>query len=132
MVAQRKKEFTFFGRRKIFDIWSVSHLFFGVVMACFAAMFDFSFLLALGIVFTLAVVWEYFESKVGISETVANRITDVLLPLLGFGLTYQVLESLLLADGHLSAVLAVSIFVFLLMNYVSWEARFNGEREFQG
>lgn len=79
----------------------------------------------------LAVMWECFEVRVGIRETLANRAADSALPLLGFSLMYHVFQTASLAEGHASMVLFVSLFVFVLVNYASWEARVNGDRDFQ-
>lgn len=120
-----------FGRGKIFDVWSIPHFFFGVVAASFAIVFGFDFLPTFGAILLAAITWELFEAWVGIHETLTNRVTDCALPLFGLTLTYRLFENVPIAHGHQDAVLAAAIFVFLLVNYISWEARFNGEREFQ-
>jgi len=121
-----------YGRGKIFDVWSVPHFFFGVMAASFFGVFPVHFwYLFFGIILT-AFAWECFELWVGIRETFLNRVTDGLLPLLGFFLLYHIFQNIPLAYGHRSGIFVVSIFTFLLLNYISWEARFNGEREFLG
>lgn len=121
-----------YGRGRLFDVWSIPHFFFGVVAASFFGVFPVHFWYFFGGIVLLAFSWECFEIWVGIRETFLNRVTDSLLPLLGFFLLYDVFQSMPLLEEHRSGIFVVSIFVFLLLNYVSWEARFNGEKEFLG
>ena len=121
-----------YGRGRLFDVWSIPHFFFGVVAASFFGVFPVHFWYFFGGIVLLAFAWECFEIWVGIRETFLNRVTDSLLPLLGFFLLYDVFQSMPLLEEHRSGIFVVSIFVFLLLNYISWEARFNGEKEFLG
>lgn len=122
----------FYGRGKIFDVWSVPHFFFGVMAAGFLGVFPVHFWYFFGSIILMAFVWECFELWVGIRETFLNRLTDGLLPLIGFFLLYHIFQNMSLSEEHHSGIFVVSIFVFLLLNYISWEARFNGEKEFLG
>ncbi len=113
-------------------MWSVPHFFFGVVVASSVGVFGLPVGPALVGMLALALMWEFFEIHVGIRETCANRVADGLLPLLGFVLMYQVFQTAPLADEHAPLVLFVALFVFALVNYVSWGARLSGESDFQG
>ncbi|MBP6888975.1 MAG: hypothetical protein KBC83_00755 [Candidatus Moranbacteria bacterium] len=129
-----KKHFwsRFYGRGKIFDVWSVPHFFFGVMAASFLGVFPVHFWYLFFGIILVAFAWECFELWVGIHETLLNRVMDGLLPLLGFFLLYHIFQNIPLVHGHRSGIFVVSIFTFLLLNYISWEARFNGEHEFLG
>jgi hypothetical protein len=122
----------YYGRGKIFDVWSVPHFFFGVMAASFLGVFPVPFWSLFLTIILLAFAWECFELWVGIHETFLNRVTDALLPLFGFFLLSSVFQNIPFSDGHRSGIFLVSILVFLLLNYISWEARFNGEHEFLG
>lgn len=116
----------------MFDVWSVPHFFFGVVAAIWAVVFGMGFLETWGAILCLALFWEWFETNLGVRETWRNRFGDCLLPLLAFSGTYPLFEMVPFAHGDRSAVLVAAILIFFLMNYISWEARLNGEREFLG
>lgn len=66
------------------DLWSVPHFLFGLIVFIF--FIDKKFRLELSFLFTaiLAIGWEIFEIRVKVTEVYTNRITDVVLTLLGF------------------------------------------------
>jgi hypothetical protein len=129
----KKYTFTFFGKGKAVDIWSLPHLFFGVVAAIFSIVFGLGFLPPFLGVLGAALFWEWFEKRyLGVKESLLNRTMDCVLPLLAFVLAYQLFETVPFSHGDRPAILVAALLVFFLVNYVSWEARSNGEREFLG
>lgn len=121
-----------FGRGRMLDVWSVPHFFFGVVAAVFSLVFGFSFLVILFSILPLAIAWEWIEVRIGIYERLSNRIMDCILPLIGFILAHHLLDYLPVSLEQHPAMLATTLCIFFGINYISWEARFNGEREFLG
>lgn len=127
----RRYKFKFFGRGHAVDIWSMPHLFFGVVAAIFAIVFQFGFLPTFVGILVVAIFWEWFERRyLGVIEIPINRFMDCALPLIAFTMSYQLFEAVPFAHGDRPAILVVAVLIFFLINYISWEARLNGDGEF--
>lgn len=132
-MKKKKHAFKLFGKGGAIDIWSMPHLFFGVVAAIFAIVFSFGFLPIFAIILLIALFWEWFERRyLGVRENFLNRSTDCALPLVAFSLAYPLFETVSFAHGSRPAILVAAVLLFFLLNYISWEARLNGEREFLG
>lgn len=127
----KRRKFRFFGRGRAVDIWSMPHLFFGVVASIFAIVFHIGFWTTFLGILALALFWEWFERKyLGVIEIPINRAMDCVLPLVAFVLSYQLFEAVPFAHGDRPAILVVAVLIFFLINYISWEARLNGDGEF--
>ncbi len=129
----KRHVFRLFGKGKAIDIWSFPHLFFGVVAAIFSIVFSLGFLATFLGVCGAALFWEWFEFRyLGVRESLANRCMDCALPLVAFSLAYPLFETVPFAHGSRPAILVAAVLLFFLLNYISWEARLNGEQEFLG
>jgi len=69
------------------DLWSIVHLLSGMVLAMIISFFGFSFWFSVVVAFLLMVVWEFFESAIGIGEHATNLFTDLVVGLIGYFIT---------------------------------------------
>ncbi|TSC65007.1 MAG: hypothetical protein G01um101491_62 [Parcubacteria group bacterium Gr01-1014_91] len=116
---------------RAFDLWSIPHFLFGILMGFVPALVDsVSFSFALVLTLVLAVLWELFEMRVGIRETVLNSLLDVFLPVAAYIITSYVL---LLQPYHREDIAVVSIAVlilYLFTNISGWLAYRRRSRDF--
>ena len=116
---------------KAFDLWSIPHFLFGILMGFVPALVDsVSFNFALVLTLVLAVLWELFEIGVGIRETVLNSLLDVFLPVAAYIITSYVL---LLQPYHSEDIGVISIAVlilYLFTNISGWLAYRRRSRDF--
>ncbi len=132
-MKKKKHTFRLFGHGGAIDIWSMPHLFFGVVAAIFAIVVGMDFLPTFALILLIAIFWEWFERRyLGVRENRLNQSADCALPLIAFSLAYPLFETVPFAHGSRPAILVAAVLLFFLLNYISWEARLNGEREFLG
>lgn len=132
-MKKKKHAFKLFGHGGAIDIWSMPHLFFGVVAAIFAIVVGLGFLPTFILILLIAIFWEWFERRyLGVRENRLNQSADCALPLIAFSLSYPLFETVPFAHGSRPAILVAAVLLFFLLNYISWEARLNGEREFLG
>jgi len=115
---------------RAFDLWSIPHFLFGVLMAFVPQLIGVSFLTALSLTLILAMCWEIYEKFMDIKETIQNSLLDVILPVVAFTLTsYLLLIYPLHYDDSLvlmSAVLALYTFT----NVSGWLAYRRRNRDF--
>ena len=105
-----------------FDLWSIPHFLFGILMAFVPLLTELSFNFVLVLTLVLAVLWELFEVGIGIQETVLNSLLDVFLPISAYIITSYVL---LLQPYHREDLGVVSIAVlilYLFTNISGWLA----------
>lgn len=115
---------------ELIDFWSIPHFLFGVVTALLAVVFS----IPSGPMFILtligAMLWEWFESRNGIKETLRNRISDILFPLISFPVTYLYARYAVDEPEHRRALLAIVSIVFFYVNFMAWKARFEHDGDF--
>lgn len=66
------------------DLWSIVHLLSGMVLAMIISFFGLSFWFSVFVAFILMVLWEFFESAIGIGEHATNLFTDLVVGLIGY------------------------------------------------
>lgn len=93
------------------DLWSISHILFGMVMFILLKKRreDFAFFAVL----FLALSWEYFEIVINIFEYPTNRISDVLVTFIGFYFAQNLFKY-----EKLNSVLIWFLFIF--WNVFGW------------
>ena len=96
---------------RAFDLWSIPHFLFGILMAFVPSLTGISFLTALALTIILAMLWEIYEKFVAIKETIQNSLLDIILPIVAFTLTSYVLRIYLFRDDQL-LVVATAVFIF--------------------
>ena len=115
---------------RAFDLWSIPHFLFGILMAFLPQLAGISILTALSLMIILAMVWEIYEKFIDIKETIENSLLDIILPVVAFMLTSRLLAAYSLHSDDLK-VFAVAIFaVFLFTNISGWRAYRRRKREF--
>ncbi|MFZ2187146.1 MAG: hypothetical protein WAV46_00760 [Candidatus Moraniibacteriota bacterium] len=119
------------GRRRV-DYWSVPHFLFGTVTALFTIVFVLPAGSMLLVTAALAIFWELLEKRLGLREGEGNSVTDVLLALFSFGITFALIDRTDPNPEHHSALLIVTVILYLSVNFFAWRARFDHDREFQG
>src|SRR3989344_8259818 len=115
---------------RAFDLWSIPHFLFGILMAFVPPFADISFSFALVLTLVLAVLWELFEMRVGIRETVLNSLLDVFLPIAAYIITSYIL---LLQPYHRDELVVFAVAVLLLYlftNISGWLAYRRRQRDF--
>lgn len=116
--------------RRLLDVWSVPHFLFGMVMAIGALAFEWPIRFAFASTVIIALLWEQFESRIGIYERPGNPLMDILLPLLAFGMTLILVDQAPLhQDQHVGLFVSVAG-LFLFVNAAAWKARFERDRDF--
>lgn len=116
--------------KKIFDPWSVPHFLFGMVTALGALVFGWPVFMMFLVTLAVAIVWEFVEMRLKIRETNGNVLSDVLLPLIAYALTVNLVDQAAIDDGHRTSLLVVSIILYVFTNAMAWQARFDRDREF--
>ena len=117
-------------RGRAFDLWSIPHFLFGILMAFLPQLVGISVLTALSLMIILAMVWEIYEKFIDIKETIQNSLLDIILPVVAFMLASRLLAAYPLHSDDLK-VFAVAIFsIFLFTNISGWRAYRRRKREF--
>jgi len=115
---------------KAFDLWSIPHFLFGILMAFLPSLTGISFLTALALTLILAMLWEIYEKFADIKETIENSLLDIILPVVAFTLTSYVLRLYTFRYDEL-LVVAIAIFiVYAFTNISGWLAYRRRHRDF--
>ena len=118
--------------KKLIDPWSVPHFMFGIVMALAAAAFAWPAMQAFFGIIILAILWELLEMRFRLSEAPGNAWMDVLLPLIAFTATYPLVSDPAISNERRLPLLVIALILYGMTNYLSWRARFERDRDFQG
>jgi hypothetical protein len=115
---------------RAFDLWSIPHFLFGVLMSFLPELIGISVLSALALTIILAMLWEIYEKFVDIRETVQNSLLDVILPIVAFTLTSYAL--LIYPPRHdTQIVIATAVLIlYLFTNISGWLAYRRRNRDF--
>jgi hypothetical protein len=107
------------------DRWSFVHLLVGIIWGFIDLLLDLPFLLSLALLIVVAVLWEYFELKVGIAEKKKNSAIDVLAAILGFVGIYFI-AIIFEFERSLDVTLLIAAFAALLIasSAFGWRAYF--------
>lgn len=115
---------------RAFDLWSIPHFLFGAIMAFVPPITGFSILTALSLTLILAMAWEIYEKFMDIKETMQNSLLDILLPIVAFTMTSQILVYYPLHyEDMLVFASAVSV-LYVYTNVSGWLAYRRRNRNF--
>ncbi|MDP2838253.1 MAG: hypothetical protein Q8O53_03185 [Candidatus Moranbacteria bacterium] len=131
-MKKRKKKHTLFDYKKLFDWWSVPHFMFGIVMALAAISFSWSAWYTLLGTLGVALLWEFLEKYVRLSEAPGNGWVDVLLPLLAFAITFILVDQAVLNHDRHLGLLTITLLLYGFINMIAWRARFEKDQDFLG
>lgn len=120
-----------FDIKKIVDYWSIPHFLFGTVLALVTITFSLSVVLMFLATLYLAIFWELLEMRFRLLEAPGNNVTDILLALCSFVLTFLLIDQTDPNTERHIALLIVTIILFLCLNFFAWRARFEHDGEFQ-
>lgn len=116
---------------RAFDLWSIPHFLFGVLMAFLPPLLGISILTALSLTVILAMLWEVYEKLVEIKETVQNSLLDIILPIVAFMLTTRILLWNKFYTDQIQ-VIAIAVFILYVFTNVSgWLAYRRRNKEFR-
>lgn len=106
---------------KYIDLWTLVHFLFGVLFVFAANFFELTLLPALIILIALTTVWEVLEfvSRNAV-EPFSNRVTDVIVAVIGFALMYTLLLVNTLEKEIYVIIFSVIAFVFVVLNINGW------------
>lgn len=105
-----------------FDLWSIPHLLFGILMGMVPLLAGISFLTAFTLTLILAVLWEVYEKFSGIKETVQNILFDLILSVMAFIITSLALLMYPLHTDDLRVVASAVFIVYAFTNISGWLA----------
>lgn len=129
MPEERKKK-DHWQKGKAFDLWSIPHFLFGILMAFTPELIGISLRTGLALTVILAMLWEVYEKFIDIKETPQNILLDVLLPISAYSLTsYMLFIFPLPYEQHVLFATAVLI-LYLYTNISGWLAFRNRNRNF--
>jgi len=131
IMKQEIKSLSRFDAKKIIDYWSIPHFLFGTVMALLAVTFLLPFEFVLALTLSLAVLWEILEIWTGLQESFINRMSDIVLALLSFAITFSMTNHIHRNITHPDSLLVIAILFFFSVNFFAWRARFEHDHEFE-
>ncbi|MDD2766186.1 MAG: hypothetical protein PHH40_00295 [Candidatus Moranbacteria bacterium] len=118
--------------KKLIDFWSIPHFLFGTLLALATITFVLSIEYMFLVTLFLAIVWELIEMKWRLCEAPGNGFVDVLLALVGFTVTFLLVNRVGVSPERYGSLLIFTTLLFLCLNFFAWRARFEHDREFQG
>ncbi|MCR4275962.1 MAG: hypothetical protein NUV90_01085, partial [Candidatus Parcubacteria bacterium] len=130
LTTERKPKRDWWQRGRAFDLWSIPHFLFGILMAFIPSLTDISLLTTFALTIILAMLWEIYEKFVGIKETIQNSLLDIILPIVAFTLTSYLLSIYSFRSDEL-LVAAIAVFIlYLFTNLSGWLAYRRRNRNF--
>jgi len=118
--------------KKVIDFWSIPHFLFGTLLTFVTIAFHLSVIKMFFVTAFLAIVWEGIEMKWRLSEAPRNGFADILLALVGFGVTFFFVDRFPVDPDRYDSLLIFTSILFLCLNFFAWRARFEHDQEFQG
>lgn len=110
----------FWEEGRYLDLWSVVHLISGVFLGIILSFLNISFLIAFVIAVILTVLGEVVEIVLNVGESWQNQITDIIVGLIGFVITYMMYP--LLAKPLDVVVPVVLLPIYIMLNFLGWRA----------
>lgn len=129
-MAEAKPKRDRWRKGRAFDLWSIPHFLFGVLMAFSPGVTGISLPTALSLTIILAMLWEVYEKFIDIKETVQNILLDIILPIASFMLTSYMLHRFPLSDEQRMLFGGAVLALFAYTNISGWLAFRNRNRAF--
>ena len=130
VVIAKKPKRDWWQKGRAFDLWSIPHFLFGILMSFLPPLAGISFLTALALTLILAMLWEIYEKFVAIKETVQNSLLDIILPIVAFTLTSYILLIHSFRRDELLVVASAVLVLYLFTNISGWLAYRRRNRDF--
>jgi len=119
-------------RGKAFDLWSIPHFLFGVLMGAIPQLVGVPLLTAFILMTVLAILWEIFEKLVNVKESIQNILLDISLPVFSFTLTSFIIFVYPIHTSDLTVVASAVLFLYIFTNISGWLAYRRRQRDFRG
>lgn len=120
----------FWQKGRAFDLWSIPHFLFGMIMAFLPFVTPISLIASFSLMLLLALLWEIYEKIIHINETVTNNLFDVLLPVISFVFLAMFLEKSDINHSTIIVLLIATIIIYLFTNISGWFAFKRRQKEF--
>lgn len=130
MTNEGKPKRDWWRKGRGFDLWSIPHLLFGVLMGMAPSLTGLSFLSSIALTVILALLWEIYEKFAGIRETVQNSLLDIVLPIAAFTLTSFILLTFPPHPDDLLVVAGAIFIIYAFTNISGWRAYRRRDRDF--
>lgn len=130
VVTAKRPRRDWWQRGRAFDLWSIPHFLFGILMAFVPPLTGISFLSALALTVIGALSWEIYEKFVLIKETVQNSLLDIILPILALILVSLVLRIYSFHHDDIVVVASAVAVVYLFTLISGWLAYRRRNRDF--
>jgi hypothetical protein len=130
-VTEEKTKRDWWQKGRAFDLWSIPHFLFGILMAFVSPLTGISFLTTLALTVILAMLWEIYEKFVDIKETIQNSLLDIILPIVAFTLTAQLLLAFPLHPDDLLVITGAVFILYAFTNVSGWLAYRRRNRDFR-
>lgn len=118
-------------RGRAFDLWSIPHFLFGVLMCIVSALMAIPVFIAFTFTGLLAVFWEIAEEYMGVRENILNSFSDIVLSIMAFVLTYQALLAYPLNFDTLMVIFVAVLSIYTFTNVSGWLAFRRRNRAFR-
>lgn len=122
LVVEKKPKRDWWQKGRAFDLWSIPHFLFGILMAFLPPLTGISLLTALALTLILAMLWEIYEKFVQIRETVQNSLLDIILPIVAFTLTSYILRIYSFQYNDLLVIAIAVLVLYTFTNISGWLA----------
>lgn len=127
---QKRPKRDWWQRGRAFDLWSIPHFLFGMLMAFIPPLTDTPLLTTFALTLMLAILWEVYEKIIEIKETVQNSLLDIILPVVAFTLTSYTLQLYSLHYDELVVVASAIFVLYIFTNVSGWLAYRRRNRDF--
>ncbi|MCR4276264.1 MAG: hypothetical protein NUV90_02690 [Candidatus Parcubacteria bacterium] len=131
LTTERRPKRDWWQKGRAFDLWSIPHFLFGILMAFLPSLAGTSFLTALALTIILAMLWEIYEKFVQIRETVQNSLLDIILPIVAFTLTSYILRIYSFQYSDLLVIAIAVLVLYTFTNISGWLAYRRRNRAFR-
>lgn len=111
---------------KYLDLWSVNHTLAGSLLAGIFLSFGTPLLTSMVISFLMLIGWEFFEIFHHVHETIQNRLSDMIVGMLGFFVAYYLMSNDIVDRNGLFSVLFALFFVLEIWGFWAYEKLKNG------
>lgn len=131
MMNEQRTKRDWWQKGRGFDLWSIPHFLFGILMGISPFLIGISSYSALVLTIVCALLWELFEKLFHIKESMQNILLDIILSVVAFLLTSSILQSYSLHPDDLAVVATAVAALFIFTNISGWLAYRRRNRDFR-
>lgn len=118
MLTYLLKNRSVFWQGKYFDLWTIPHTLSGFLIAYVFVRMEWNTLVGFFVALGLAILWEFFETKTGLSkkEPHLNGLGDVVVAQIGFIAGLYIFQT----QVNDTSIAAISFFMFSIVTVLGW------------